>query len=133
MQSVTDTLATTSECVLAGQLVHSSLPALGLYEPAPQGEQVPPSAPVYPALHLQSVITVLPGGECELAGQTLTHDSDPKMLLYVPAEQGSQGPRSGPVYPSLHTHVLLPAPDFEDDTAEHRVHASLDDAPGTAE
>ena len=58
---------------------------------------------------------------------------DPKILLYVPAEQGSQGPRSGPVYPSLHWHVLLPVPDFEDDTAEHRVHVSLDVAPDAAE
>ena len=94
---------------------------------------MPPSAPVYPALHLQSVMTVLASGESELAGHRLSHGSVPKMLLYVPAEQGSHGPGSGPVYPLLHTHVLLPAPDFEDDTAEHRVHASLDDAPGTAE
>ena len=94
---------------------------------------MPPSAPVYPALHLQSVMTVLASGESELAGQRLSHRALPKMLLYVPAEQGSQGPRSGPVYPSLHAHVLLPAPDFEDDNAGHRVHVSLDDAPGTAE
>ena len=94
---------------------------------------MPPSAPVYPALHLQSVMTVLPGGESELAGQRLLHSSVPWMLLYVPAEQGSHGPRSGPVYPLLHWHVLLPAPHFEDETAEHGVHVSLDDAPRIVE
>ena len=94
---------------------------------------MPPSAPVYPALHLQSVMTVLASGESELAGHRLSHGSVPKMLLYVPAEQGSHGPRSGPVYPSLHWHVLLPTPGFEDETAEHRVHVSLDVAPDAVE
>ena len=40
-----------------------------LYLPVPQLEHVPPSLPVDPALHLQSLLAVLPAGELERAGQ----------------------------------------------------------------
>jgi hypothetical protein len=127
-QALSSTLAG-GENVFCGHSVHVSLPDDALKVPASHAVQAAPLAPVYPALHVQSVMATLPGGESELAGHTLTHAPLPTVSLNVPALHGSHGPRSGPVYPRLHSHVVLPGPDFEDDTAEQSVQVSLDVAP----
>ena len=81
---------------------------------------------MYPALQVQLVITVLARGESEYCGQRLSQASVPCVPLYVPGEQGSHGPRSGPVKPGLHWHVVLPAPDFEEERTEQDVHVSFE-------
>ena len=126
-QALSSTLAG-GENVFCGHPVHVSLPDDALKVPASHAVQAAPLAPVYPALHVQSVMATLPGGESELAGHTLTHASLPTVSLNVPVLHGSHGPRSGPVYPRLHSHVVLPGP-LEDDTAEQSVQVSLDVAP----
>jgi hypothetical protein len=51
-------------CVLeyesAGHSVHAADPGLDLYDPARHPEHGPPSGPVYPASHTQSVMRALP-------------------------------------------------------------------------
>ena len=47
------------------------LPASGLYWPGLHGEHALPSAPVCPARHVQSLKSVLPSPELELAGHAL--------------------------------------------------------------
>jgi len=52
-----------------GQSAQPALPGSGLRVPGPQAVHRLPSLPVYPALHVQAVMTVLLCGELELAGQ----------------------------------------------------------------
>ena len=74
-----------------GQLVQSEAdPAELLYLPVPQLEHVPPSLPVDPALHLQSLLEVLPAGELERAG--------PAGAAHRPAD-------TSPPWRSCHTDV----------------------------
>jgi len=62
-------------------------PVAGLYVPAAQMVHVPPSGPVYPALHTHWEMEVLPAGECELEGH-VTHEASavaPVVERYLPA------------------------------------------------
>ena len=70
-QSVTLPLAA-GDLEFDGQLEHSALPAVSLYLPATHAVHSPPSGPVYPALHLQSVNVSLPAVELEFAGHAPT-------------------------------------------------------------
>ena len=63
-----------------------------------QAEHVPPSGPVYPALHLHAEMAVFPVPDvAELAGQA-AHASAPVQSLYVFTGQREQEPE-GPVEP----------------------------------
>ena len=55
--------------MLGGQLVQLSAPLALLYVPDSHARHVPPSGPVYPALHVQAAAAVLPAGEDESLGQ----------------------------------------------------------------
>jgi len=55
----------------AAHAVHVALPDAVLYLPATHSEHEPPSGPVEPALHVQSVETKLPDGELEFAGHCM--------------------------------------------------------------
>ena len=57
------------EVLEAGQAEHVLIPTV--YDPAAHIVQVPPLAPVYPALQTQAVITELPAGEVLEAGQAV--------------------------------------------------------------
>ena len=79
------------------------------------------------------MIPVLAMGESEFWGHRLSQVSLPSVPLYVPGEQGSHGPRSGPVNPGLHWHVVLPAPDFEEERTEQGVQVPLEIALASVE
>ena len=83
------------------QAVHSAEPSTSLYLPATHARQGPPSCPVYPALHLQSVTSSLPICETVLLGHS-EHAADPGPVLNLPSEHHSHGPPSGPVEPAAH-------------------------------
>jgi len=76
----------------AKQLVHAAFPAAILYLPATHWVHDPPSGPVEPALHAQSVIVLLPAGESALVG----HETQPELAAapcvhrfrYWPAKHG---------------------------------------------
>jgi hypothetical protein len=55
----------------APQLVHAADPVNDLYFPVTHATHGPPSGPVDPALQVQLVKAVLPGGELEFDGQSL--------------------------------------------------------------
>ena len=76
--------AAAAEKVPAVQLVHTALPMVFLYEPAPHCVQAPPFGPVNPALHEQLLKSVLPIGLMAFTGQ-LAHEETPVVSLYVPA------------------------------------------------
>lgn len=81
-----------AEYFAAGQVVHGAAPASGLYFPAAHGAQGPPSAPLCPAWHLQSVARVLALGELEACGQ-LTQAAAvdaPRAAEYLPALHAMQ-------------------------------------------
>ena len=59
-QSVTLSLPAADVASDDGQAKHSALPAVSLYLPAGHAVHSPPSGPVYPASHLQSVTLSLP-------------------------------------------------------------------------
>ena len=65
---------------LAGHASQLADPFPVLYVPAPHFKHVPPFSPVYPALHSQAVITMLPGGDIEEEGQPV-QEADPKPSL----------------------------------------------------
>jgi hypothetical protein len=77
----------------AGQLVHAALPCAPLYVPAAHAVHGPPSSPVYPGAHLQSVLshtkTVCSGHSKQ--------EMLPTVFLYVFSTHASHGPPSGPV------------------------------------
>ena len=56
--------------VFISQCVHTALPVTFLYVPAAQGVHAVPSAPVYPARHVQDASTVLLAAEKVLFGHT---------------------------------------------------------------
>eukprot|EP00961_Rhodomonas_salina_P275891 3726950-Rhodomonas_salina.1 len=60
-------------------------PDWGVYFPASQTWQGPPSGPVYPSLQVQSAITELPGGDVEFAGQSAHSHVPATQCAYVPA------------------------------------------------
>lgn len=61
-------------------------PVDGLYVPALHRKQKLPSDPLYPAMHLQFVLAVLPSGEVENSSQSLQL-SRPNSSAYLPAGQ----------------------------------------------
>ena len=67
-------------------------PVALLYVPATHAVQVPPSGPVYPALHarIQALLDVLATGEVRPAGQPRQAAAAvaPAVAEYVPAAQG---------------------------------------------
>ncbi len=78
-----------------GHNEQAPLPVVALYSPMRHSLQAPPSSPVKPGLHLQSVILVLATAELESSGQHTT--KLPETGLYVPVLHASQGPPSTPV------------------------------------
>lgn len=112
--------------------------------------QGPPSAPLCPALHLQSFTKRLPLGELENAGHLeqvpapslaeyfptaqVVHGFAPMSDLYFPAAHAAQGSPSAPLYPLLHLQSvarLLPLSELED--SGQLKQASAVDAPRAAE
>jgi hypothetical protein len=86
-----------------------------LYFPASHAEQTLPFAPVYPALHKQSVRETLPGLDDELPGHAL-HVSGPVWVLYFPAAHSQQALPLTCVNPPLHAQLslfALPATDVK--------------------
>ena len=76
-------------------------------------------------MQAHALSAVLPGGECEFAGQLRqeptaeaarvaeyvpapqsVHSAEPMPLLYVPATHAEQDPPSGPVFPGSHRQLL---------------------------
>ena len=118
---------------------HTVLPRASLYVPAVQTAHVafgrPMSRVKYPALHLQSVDSVLPCTEVEkgvhamhvlavvaagvpeyVALPQFVHAAVPGAILYCPGRQAAHVPPFGPVYPALHVHAasaLLPVGELE--------------------
>ena len=90
------------------------------YLPASQSAQVPPLAPVKPALHKQAVTTLLAAGELELAlhawhtsvvaptvieywpAKQLLHAASPVAILYCPAMHSVHVSPLAPENPALH-------------------------------
>ena len=94
--------------------------------------QGPPLGPTYPELHWQSLMPVLPGGDCELVGQDAQalDEMAPVAVEYVPPAQFMQGPlpivllcvpagqaRHKPSpeiwYPTIHRQAAAPTGDCE--------------------
>jgi hypothetical protein len=112
--------ATAGEYVLFPQSVHTCGPSAVLYVPGTHAVHVWPFAPVYPALHWQSVASSLPAGAFEFKGQLKqldvtcasvveysfaaqsVHVPTPTVVLYFPATHASQiSPSVAPEYPAL--------------------------------
>ena len=64
--------------------VHAPEPRRGFYVDCGHAVQFPPSAPVFPGLHLQSVMSTLPAVEIEFAGHDV-HTEAPVVVEYLPA------------------------------------------------
>ena len=94
-----------AEYLPAAQSVHVAVPVIILYFPPAHAVHAKPFAPVYPALHMHWVETVLACAELEPAGQSV-HNAVPVPALKVPATQGRHGPLLAPVCPTLHAQLL---------------------------
>ena len=66
---------------------------------------VPPSGPVYPAMHQQLVERILALGDCVFTGHAVQRP-EPREVLYFEIEHAEHAPPSAPVYPELHTQRL---------------------------
>ena len=88
---------------------HGRDPVTDLYVPAGHAVHSPPSGPVYPVLHLQSVKALLPAGELEPVGQS-EHCALPVMSLYVPSTHAVQSLPLLSVYPALHLQSWIEPP-----------------------
>ena len=102
-----------------------------LYVPATHCVHALPCWPVEPVLQVQSISSLLATAELENAGQPkqtfdvaatlveyvftgqFVHTPAPAITLYVPAAHGAHAAPFAPVYPALHSHVLLPAGESE--------------------
>jgi len=113
--------------------VHAAEPLTSLYDPATHAVHVPPSRPVYPILHVQSVTSSLPRPEYASEGHARqaafdvspvpdeylppwhkVQGDDPITSLYDPATHAGHAPPSGPVCPILQVQsemVELPTPE----------------------
>ena len=91
-----------NEYVPFGHISQASEPIACLYCPCKQAWHGPPSAPVYPCLHLQSDSDELPASEFEFAGQVSTQRAVPASSLYFPIGHSSHGPPLGPKDPGAH-------------------------------
>jgi hypothetical protein len=99
------------EYVFAGQATHTLAPVTFLCVPPTHATQGPPSAPVYPVLHVQLRSSALPvRSVCMFAGQVV-HACGPSQFLYVLLAHSAHGPPSGPVNPSTHEHTVIPGTD----------------------
>jgi len=102
--------AALAEYVFAGHTLHAAVPDAALNVPAAHATHGPPFGPVYPGLHKQSPMLVLPNDEFAFAVQ-LVHAALPFVGLYVPvghiAHWPLEAPKSSPVYPALHKHREL--------------------------
>jgi len=129
---------------------HTVLPRASLYVPAVQTAHVAFGRPMlrvkYPALHLQSVDSVLPCTEVEkgvhamhvlavvaagvpeyVALPQFVHAAVPDAILNWPGRQAAHVPPFGPVYPALHVHAickLLPEDEAENDG--QAMHVAID-------
>ena len=81
MQTLTAVAPTVPEYLPAPQFVQARLPAAALKVPATQGRHGPPFAPVYPTLHKQLLLAVLPAVELELPGQLKQVVKSPAVIL----------------------------------------------------
>ena len=145
--------ATAVEYVFVPQSVHAADPVSALYLPAAQPEQVPPSGPVNPMLHVQAPIALLPDPDELLAGQ-LVHTPDPVAPgvveyvpapqsvhvavpvepLYLPAKHDAHGPPFGPVAPALQVQLAkVPLPAGELEFVGHALQVALAEAPTAVE
>jgi len=91
-------LPMTVEYVPTGQFSHAPGPGAGLYLPAKHSTHVPPSGPEDPALHLQSISSLLPTRECDRSGQAV-HDCKvvpAELTEYLPAGHGKHADGTGP-------------------------------------
>ena len=79
----------------SGHPLHAPLPVADLCKPGSQAGHAPPSAPVCPALHLQSAAASLAGGLEEFAPQ-LSHAASPGSVLNSPAAHAAHSPPSAP-------------------------------------
>ena len=88
------------EYVLTRHTLHAAGPDTFLNVPAAHATHGPPFGPVYPGLHKQSPMFVLPNNEFAFAAQ-LVHAALPFVGLYVPdghiAHWPLEAPVSGPV------------------------------------
>jgi len=94
-----------------GQSEQTRGPEPSLYWLMMQIEHVSPFAPVYPALHSQTVFVMLPAGDEELDGQS-EQIPGPKPALYWFLLHGEHMPPFSPTYPALHSQavfVMLPS------------------------
>jgi hypothetical protein len=89
------------EYEFTGHAEHDALPGTDLYVFCGHALQVPPSAPVKPALHLQLVKRILALEDCEFAGHAV-QAAEPMLSLYLPATHAEHSPPSAPVYPTWH-------------------------------
>ena len=97
------------------QTAQEAEPGELLYVPAVQIVQDPPSGPLYPLLHVQSLRASLPDDDDDREGQ-LEQDAGPVEPLYLPAVQLAQDPPSGPDKPALQVQDVsdvLPAGELE--------------------
>ena len=110
VQAVTST-EPTPERESSGHGVQVAGPGVSLYVSAPHCRQGLPFRPVHPAKHSQAVFAVLPLCEREFTGQS-SQASGPVADLYFPVSHAAQ--LGGfPVYPALHTQMLLADCDCE--------------------
>lgn len=98
----------------ASQLVQDASPGTVLNLPATHSVHTPPSAPVYPALHLHAVGTELPLGDAALASHEV-HKLDAvaaAVVEYVFAEQAMQSvdPTELLYLPAVHAVHAPPEP-----------------------
>ena len=107
LQSVIALLAEPDVLLNSGQLLHFALDVLLLYLPVIQPTQISPSSPVYPGLHLQSVIALLAESDVVLNAGQLVHQALDVLLLYLPMVQREQCPPSEPVWPALHWQAVF--------------------------
>jgi hypothetical protein len=115
---------TDAEYVPISQSGHVSDPASALYFPAMHSEHVSPLRPDEPALHMQSISSLLAVGALELSGQSRhssveapttveylpaeqsMHAAFPDTILYLPATHCVQFPPLGPVHPALQMQAV---------------------------
>ena len=81
---------------LAEHDTHSELPVTSLYSPRAQGLHAPPSGPVYPAMHVQSVSWMLARGDEEFVGHCV-QAWGPEAGLNEPIAHALHVAPSGPV------------------------------------
>jgi hypothetical protein len=103
-------------------VVTSLEPFVSLYLPAAHAIHGPPSGPVYPILHGQSLV---PGTESEFAGHTGQADEF-RQFLNLPASHATHGPPSGPVNPAEQKQMLSPG--IETELCGHAEHVLFDTA-----